>query len=83
MITEDLDLGKGRYRLKGEDGVTMKTAVNCHRLKLWVDPNGGKLKPPQERNGKKSEENADSNSKPEQTQDKKVQLSSINQKVFH
>ena len=43
MITEDLR--KGRYRLKGEDGVTMKTAVNYHRLKLWIDPNGGKLKP--------------------------------------
>ena len=72
MITEDL--GKGRYRLKGEDGVTMKTAVNCHRLKLWVDPNGGKLqKPLQERNGKKSE----------QTQDKKVKLSSINLNFYY
>ena len=26
-----------------------KTAVNCHRLKLWVDPNGGKLKPTQKK----------------------------------
>ena len=39
------ELGKGRYRLKGEDGVLMKTAINCHRLKLWLDPEGGKLKP--------------------------------------
>ena len=43
MITEDL--GKVRYRLQGEDGVVLKTAVSCHRLKLWIDPNGGKLKP--------------------------------------
>ena len=47
MITEDL--GKGRYRLQGEDGELLKTAVNCHRLKLWIDPNGGKLKPTQEK----------------------------------
>ena len=23
----------------------MKTATNCHRLKLWLDPDGGRLKP--------------------------------------
>ena len=22
-----------------------KTAINCHRLKLWLDPDGGRLKP--------------------------------------
>ena len=45
VITEDL--GKGRYRLQNEDGVVQKTAANCHRLKLWIDPNGGKQKPTQ------------------------------------
>ena len=42
-ITEDL--GKGRYRLKDEKGELLKTAINCHRLKLWLDPDGGRLKP--------------------------------------
>ena len=39
------DLGKGRYRLKDGKGDLMKTAINCHRLKLWLDPDGGRLKP--------------------------------------
>ena len=39
------DLGKGRYRLKDGNGDLMKTAINCHRLKLWLDPDGGRLKP--------------------------------------
>ena len=37
------DLGKGRYRLKDGKGDLMKTAINCHRLKLWLDR--GRLKP--------------------------------------
>ena len=36
------DLGKGRYRLKNKDGVILKTAINYHRLKKWLDPEGGK-----------------------------------------
>ena len=31
------DLGKGHYWLKDGKGVLMKTAINCHRLKLWLD----------------------------------------------
>ena len=38
------DLGKGRYRLKRTDGTTLKTAINIHRLKAWVEPDGGRLK---------------------------------------
>lgn len=36
------ELGKGRCRLRGIDGVLLKTAINCHRLKIWHDPEGGK-----------------------------------------
>ena len=33
------DLGKGRFRLKDEKGKLLKNAYNCHRLKLWLEPN--------------------------------------------
>ena len=36
------DLGKGHYRLKNKDGEILKTAINYHRLKIWLDPEGGK-----------------------------------------
>ena len=36
------ELGKGRYRLKNKDGEILKTAINYHRLKIWLDPEGGK-----------------------------------------
>ena len=39
-IVEDL-----RYRLKDGKGDLKKTAINWHRLKLWLDPDGGRLKP--------------------------------------
>lgn len=38
------ELGKGRYRLKDVDGRLLKTAVNCHRLKTWRDPDPALLK---------------------------------------
>ena len=38
------DLGKGRFRLKGADGMLLKTAINIHCLKAWVEPDGGRLK---------------------------------------
>ena len=38
------DLGKGRFRLKGADGMLLKTAIKIHRLKAWVEPDGGRLK---------------------------------------
>lgn len=40
------DLGKGRYQLKDIDGRILKTAVNCHRLKIWRDPDSALLKNP-------------------------------------
>ena len=33
------DLGKGRYKLKDGNGKVLTTAYNCHRLKLWLEPN--------------------------------------------
>ena len=33
------DLGKGRYRLKDEKGLELKTAYNAARLKMWLEPN--------------------------------------------
>lgn len=39
------ELGKGRYKLKDKDGVILKTAIVCHRLKKWLDPEGGKHAP--------------------------------------
>ena len=38
------DLGKGRFRLKDLNGKLLKTAINIHRLKVWNDPDGGRLK---------------------------------------
>ena len=38
------DLGKGRFRLKNEDGKSLQKTVNTHRLKLWLDPNQRTLK---------------------------------------
>ena len=38
------DLGKGRYRLKDSAGQLLKAAVNCHRLKMWRDPDSALLK---------------------------------------
>ena len=40
-ITEDL--GKGRFRLRGSDGLIRKQVVNNHRLKTWRDPSKGRL----------------------------------------
>ncbi len=37
-------LGDGRYRLKSEDGKLLQQSLNCHRLKLWLDPQEGNLK---------------------------------------
>ena len=37
------DVGKGRFRLKDAQGNTLKTAINCHRLKIWHDPKEAKL----------------------------------------
>ena len=36
-ITEDL--GKGRYRLKDDKGLVLKTSYNSARLKLWLETN--------------------------------------------
>ena len=33
------DLGKGRYKLKDGNGKVLTRAYNCHRLKLWLEPN--------------------------------------------
>lgn len=33
------DLGKGRYKLKDGNGKVLARAYNCHRLKLWLEPN--------------------------------------------
>ena len=38
------DIGKGRYRLKDNKGKLLKTAIDCHRLKIWHDPDGGRLR---------------------------------------
>ena len=38
------DLGKGRFRLKDLNGKLLKTAINIHRLKVWNDPDWGRLK---------------------------------------
>ena len=38
------DLGMGRYRLKNTADKVLQQAVNCHRLKLWLDPQEGSLK---------------------------------------
>ena len=38
------DLGKGRFRLKDLNGKLLKTAINIHRLKVWNDSDGGRLK---------------------------------------
>lgn len=40
-ITEDM--GKGRFHLKDAQGKILKTAINCHRLKIWHDPQAAKL----------------------------------------
>ena len=37
------DIGKGRFRLKNVQGNMLKTAINCHRLKIWHDPKASKL----------------------------------------
>ena len=42
MIAEDL--GKGRFHLEDHDGKLLKTTINIHRLKLWMDPDSGRLK---------------------------------------
>ena len=34
------ELGKSRYRLKNKNGEILKT--DYHRLKIWLDPEGGK-----------------------------------------
>ena len=39
-------LGKGRFCLQDQSGATLKKSVNCHRLKLWLEPDGGRLQPP-------------------------------------
>ena len=33
------DLGKGRFALENMQGVPLKKTFNCHRLKLWLEPN--------------------------------------------
>lgn len=33
------DLGKGRYKLKDDKGLVLKTSYNSARLKLWLQPN--------------------------------------------
>ena len=38
------DLGKGTFRLKDLNGKLLKIAINIHRLKVWNDPDGGRLK---------------------------------------
>ena len=38
------DLGKGRYRLQDANSKNLKTAINCHRLKIWRDPESAILK---------------------------------------
>ena len=42
-------LGKGRFRLQDQSGATLKKSVNCHRLKLWLESDGGRLQPPRKR----------------------------------
>jgi len=37
------DVGKGWFRLKDAQGNTLKTAINCHWLKIWHDPKEAKL----------------------------------------
>ena len=37
------DVGKGLFRLKDAKGKLLKTAINCHRLKIWHDPQAAKL----------------------------------------
>ena len=37
------DVGKGRFRLKDAKGKTLKTAINCHRLKIWRNPMSAKV----------------------------------------
>ena len=32
------DVGKGRFHLKDAQGNILKTAISCHRLKIWHDP---------------------------------------------
>ena len=34
------NLGKGCYRFKNKDGVILKTVINYHGLKIWLDPEG-------------------------------------------
>ena len=37
------DLGKGRYCLEDANGKLLKTAINCHHLKKWFEPDAGRL----------------------------------------
>ena len=37
------DLGKGRYHPEDANGKLLKTAINCHRLKKWFEPDAGRL----------------------------------------
>ena len=37
------DVGKGQFCLKDAQGKVLKTAINCHRLKIWHDPKEAKL----------------------------------------
>lgn len=37
------DVGKGQFRLKDAQGNALKTAINCHRLKIWHDPKEAQL----------------------------------------
>ena len=37
------DIGKGRYRLQDHNGNLLKTAINCHHLKICHDPDGGSV----------------------------------------
>ena len=37
------DLGKGCYCLEDANGKLLKTAINCHRLKKWFEPDAGRL----------------------------------------
>ena len=37
------DIGKGRYHLQHHNGNLLKTAINCHHLKICHDPDGGSV----------------------------------------
>ena len=37
------DIRKGRYRLQHHNGNLLKTAINCHHIKICHDPDGGSV----------------------------------------